>query len=396
MAKVSVVITTHNRKALAQQAIDSVLNQTFSDYEIIVVDDGSMDGTGAALKARYGDRIRYSWQEPQGPSASRNRGLAEANGTFIAFLDDDDVYLPQMLEVATALLESMPEVGLVGVQGYSLTECGQLIPELARRRTQSGDIEPEELLFHWPILTSNMVTRRAVLTQIGGYDPNISHSEDCDLYARILARWRIYFLAEPLMAFRQGDYSRLTGQLLDPEKAMWRFTQHKRLFSKLEHSPLFQDLMPRAWAAEKARLGFNQMANGNCELAESLLSESFQLDTSDWFYREVVRKFFLPVMEALDEERGVEEAVVFARRVFAVGENSRAFQQGWRRILLGEFHETRFFRKAYRGDWPAMRYSYLRAMKNAPRNLGNRGMHAYVLRSFMSSVCRDQNALSQT
>src|SRR5438067_12184345 len=96
--KVSVIIPTYNRVARVQNAINSVLCQTFTDFEVIVVDDGSSDDTAIILQETYGDRIRYFAQPNQGVSAARNKGLAEARGEWIALLDSDDLWEKEKLE----------------------------------------------------------------------------------------------------------------------------------------------------------------------------------------------------------------------------------------------------------------------------------------------------------
>src|SRR5216684_2095663 len=103
--KVSVVIPNYNRAAKVQNAIQSVLLQTFSDLEVIVVDDGSSDGTGRILGETYGDRIRYCFQTNQGASVARNRGIEEARGEWIAFLDSDDLWEKDKVEYQFKALE---------------------------------------------------------------------------------------------------------------------------------------------------------------------------------------------------------------------------------------------------------------------------------------------------
>jgi glycosyltransferase involved in cell wall biosynthesis len=110
--RVSVIIPTYNRADLIPQAIDSVLQQTFSDFEIIVVDDGSTDDTAAAVKA-YGDRVRYVWTPNGGTGHARNVGMQHARGRYFTFLDSDDLLYPYALELQTRLLERFPAVSMV-------------------------------------------------------------------------------------------------------------------------------------------------------------------------------------------------------------------------------------------------------------------------------------------
>jgi glycosyltransferase involved in cell wall biosynthesis len=110
--RISVVIPTYNSAAYLPAAIDSAFNQTLPPFEIVVIDDGSIDNTVEVLKP-YEVRIRYIFQENKGPAAARNRGIAEANGDLIAFLDSDDVWLPEKLELQVPVLTENPKIGLV-------------------------------------------------------------------------------------------------------------------------------------------------------------------------------------------------------------------------------------------------------------------------------------------
>ena len=110
--KVSVVIPTYNYAKFISQAIDSVLNQTFTDYEIIVIDDGSSDRTLETLQT-YGHKICYVTQSNKGLAAARNRGIKIARGELVVFLDADDWFLPEMLEDAVAVFANQPELGIV-------------------------------------------------------------------------------------------------------------------------------------------------------------------------------------------------------------------------------------------------------------------------------------------
>ena len=129
MPKVSVIIPTYNRQDLVQEAIDSVLNQTFRDWELIVVDDGSTDQTPSVLQERYDSRIIYIYQENQGESAARNRGLYSATGEYVAFLDSDDLWHPKKLQRQIEVFAEKPELGLVSTQAYWINYEGLLLKQ---------------------------------------------------------------------------------------------------------------------------------------------------------------------------------------------------------------------------------------------------------------------------
>ena len=113
MPRVSVIIPTYNRAGYLCESIESVLTQTYTDYEIIVVDDGSTDDTEEVLQLWIADgTIHYVWQENRGESAARNHGIELAIGEYIAFLDSDDLFMPTKLEEQVAYLDNHPEVGM--------------------------------------------------------------------------------------------------------------------------------------------------------------------------------------------------------------------------------------------------------------------------------------------
>ena len=122
---VTVVVPTFNRAGLIGQAIDSVLAQTFQDFEIIVVDDGSTDGTEAVVR-EYGDRVRYIWTPNGGSGHARNVGMQHARGRFFTFLDSDDLLYPYALELQTGLLERFPEVAMVCAEMTGFDDHGFL------------------------------------------------------------------------------------------------------------------------------------------------------------------------------------------------------------------------------------------------------------------------------
>ncbi len=111
MPKVSVIIPTYNRAHFLCEALDSALSQTFKDFEIIIVDDGSTDNTKQVLE-KYGSRIYYIYQENKGRAEARNTGIRRAKGEHIAFLDDDDIWLPNKLEKQVFFLDARPDIGI--------------------------------------------------------------------------------------------------------------------------------------------------------------------------------------------------------------------------------------------------------------------------------------------
>jgi len=184
---VSVVIPAYNSERFVDEAIESVLRQSHQRIEVIVVDDGSTDGTAARVRA-YGDRVRYFHQANAGAGTARNRGLALATGDYIAFLDDDDVWQPEKLEVQLEIAARNPESGLVACDGVRFSEAsivpGRLLShwvldQLAGSAT--GEVTSRlyrEAIRSNPIASpSQMLVPRRVVTEIG---PMITDREDAE------------------------------------------------------------------------------------------------------------------------------------------------------------------------------------------------------------------------
>ena len=209
MPRVSAIIPTYNRKAFVQEAIASVLAQTYTDYELIVVDDGSDDGTGEALK-QYGARVRYVYQQHQGVSTGRNHGLELASGEFIAFLDSDDLWLPKKLALQVAFMDQNPDAQICYTDEIWIRRGKRVNPQ-KKHAKYSGWIYPQCLPL-CIISPSSALMRRGLFTEIGVFDPDLPVCEDYDLWLRVAARFPVFFITEPLIVKRGGHPDQLSRQ----------------------------------------------------------------------------------------------------------------------------------------------------------------------------------------
>lgn len=203
---VSAIIPTYNRRAHVFRAIDSVLAQTVPVDEIVVVDDGSTDGTAEAICSYYGSRVAVFARANSGVSAARNRGIHEARGEWIAFLDSDDVWLPTKIE---RQIEAIMTVGA----GFGLCFTDNLFagnPDMKRSVFQEAGFdvtdgvgsmaEPTARLLAGkePFFTSSLLVRRSLLKDIDGFDETLIVGEDADLVFRLSFRTKFCFVAEAL------------------------------------------------------------------------------------------------------------------------------------------------------------------------------------------------------
>ena len=189
-ALVSVIIPTYNSDRYIAAAIRSVLAQTYPHWEILVIDDGSQDETQQILQPmveQYGDRLHYIYQTNQGVSAARNRGIEAATGEFVAFLDADDIFLPDKLAAQIAVFAEQPQLGMVHSGWRRVDAAGN--PLLNVEPWQEIPTLDLESWLRWkPVLPSAMMFRRQWLVEVGGFDSRFPPAEDTELVLRLALR----------------------------------------------------------------------------------------------------------------------------------------------------------------------------------------------------------------
>ena len=232
MPTISVIIPTYNRAGLVTRAIESVMLQTAADWELIVVDSSPADETAAAVGqyVRTDPRILLLRRFAEGPGALRNAGIEQADGDFVAFLDDDDRWLPEKLARQRAFMEAHPEAAL----SFTYAAGGVLADGAPDPRTAYGRPiqESVEDLLNWPnfISTSSVMIRRECLETVGGFDPGYDLCEDFDLWLRLALRWPIAALEEVLTVHGERDgRTHLTHDPIRNQLAAIRVLQNLRL-----------------------------------------------------------------------------------------------------------------------------------------------------------------------
>src|ERR1039457_1334097 len=245
MADVSVIIATHNRASLVGEAIDSVLSQSEPVRELIVVDDGSSDATREQL-FRYGDRIRSFFCPQGGASAARNFGIQAAQGRWIAFLDDDDVWLTTKIEEQMKVTANNPEVGLVYCSDYAVDERLRVLYTRQAAPDSRGDVF-ERLLIKNFIYTSCVMARRDAVAKAGYMRLDLRFAQDWDLWLKIAAHAPVDFAPEPLVLYRQSASGCLTRDMKATEKLL-------ELETKLEASRSLRKVPDRAHSNARHQL----------------------------------------------------------------------------------------------------------------------------------------------
>ena len=205
---VSVIIPTYNRGWTIKEAIDSVLAQSFIDFELIVVDDGSTDDTSEILDS-YRDDIKVLSQENNGVSAARNRGVATASGIFIAFLDSDDLWLPEKLSSQVDFFNSNPDALICQTEEIWVRKNMRVNPKKRHKKPWGMIFEPSlDLCLVSP---SAVMIKRSLFEEVGVFDETLPACEDYDLWLRISCRYPVFLIDTPLIIKRGGHFDQLSA-----------------------------------------------------------------------------------------------------------------------------------------------------------------------------------------
>lgn len=216
MPRVSVIIPVYNGAATIDRALKSIFDQTFTDFEIVICDDGSTDDTPSVL-AKYGDKLRVVHQPNRGFPAARNAAIAASQGELIALIDHDDEWFPRKLELSVAALQSNPGAALVYSDLVVVNEAGEtshaspITPDTAHAPTMD-----EMLTRLWPIMPSTVVMRRDAFDRTGGFCESLG--QDLDFWPLIREQGSFIYLPDRLVRFTFGQlYPKVLRRDFGPE-----------------------------------------------------------------------------------------------------------------------------------------------------------------------------------
>ena len=275
---VSVIIPTHNRGNLIGETIKSVLNQTFKNFEVIVADDGSTDDTEAVVRGLGDWRVQYRWFENQGaPAFPRNEGLGLARGEYIAFLDSDDLWLPEHLELCLKAMDENEDAGGVFTDYYKLYPGDKLVPQ-RMAGSRYGCFTLKDMVANFSAIgaASNVMVCKRVFDEVGNFNENkdMAGSEDWEMWVRISSKFR--FLVLP----RETVKLRVHGKniTLRPEKIERSIKAAlDSIFSHPQIRPLVWPYRSNAYAEVNTLAAINYYAAGEMKKALYCLKTAFYL-----------------------------------------------------------------------------------------------------------------------
>lgn len=269
MVRLSVVIPTYERPEFLKGAIDSAVEQTFDDIEVVVVDDGSRGDYATEVTGRFPEHVRCIVHgENQGLSAARNTGLEHARGKYIAFLDDDDRWRHDKLELQVKALEANPLTGFATCRLAAIDSDGNLLR--CDGEVVSGDISNEILTRNIIGTPSRVVVRQDALPGKRPFDNNISSTQDWDLFIRVCQDWEVAGVNE-VLCYR----TRHGGMSSDPGEAK---TDNMRVIEKHRELIERRGLWSKTMAEYHRKVGVTYLLDGQRKLAREELWESVRLE----------------------------------------------------------------------------------------------------------------------
>lgn len=298
MPRVSILLTCYNHLEYLKEAYSCIQKQTFTDYEIVAIDDGSTDGTREWLVENItGENTQVILNETNlGTYGSLNRALEAATGEFIAVFNDDDVWTPEKLAKQLELFDTNPKVGLVHTNGFFINGKGERIegaPLGFRFPTfETGDILAG-LFYENKIIASAALVRRECFEKLGGFNPEYFGSGDWEMWFRIALEYHVGFVDEPLTMYRVHGANashKLEKIWKDDEKLrLWFRTHYDRLIGRFP-----AEVVAAAKAHNEACLGTVLTLNGNPSAGREAYRNSLKILPGRWKSRLRIAASYLP------------------------------------------------------------------------------------------------------
>ena len=293
MPKVSVIIPAYNAEKHIAKTLDSALAQTYSEFEIIVVDDGSRDQTASIVKQyqeTYPEKVRMIKKENAGPAKARNVGIKASNGEYIAFNDADDLWLPEKLEKQISYFERQsPQVGMVYTNARKFDEKGiWTLPKRYRRKKVEGWIY-KDLLKDNMIPNQSVMVRRSCFDEVGFFDESLDIIEDHDMWIRIAMKYEIAFLEETLSLYREHSQGRSKATEKTMNRKIGVMEKHLRMASdNIE----IEDIIKRVFSQRLYEFGYFYLKEERMSAARRMFDRSLAMSFQYKTYLAKIASFF--------------------------------------------------------------------------------------------------------
>jgi len=255
MSRISIVVASRNYGRYIGEALDSVQRQTFTDFDLAIIDDGSSDDTASIVQSYLRDpRIRYYPSNRLGQSRAKNLGIGLTSAAYIAYLDADDAWFPEKLDRQFRLMEASPKVGVSYCRRRLIGPDGDYLPT-TQQPLHRGPIL-DRVMVQNSICFSSVMIRREVLEHVGGFDPQLELGIDFELWLRVGMHYEFDYINEPLVKYRTGHgnlSTRLCDRMVSAMSVKRRF-----LYRRGGANRLAPDQVTASWASTYRTMGYLQ------------------------------------------------------------------------------------------------------------------------------------------
>ncbi|MBD2345357.1 glycosyltransferase family 2 protein [Anabaena subtropica] len=300
MPKVSIVIPAYNAMAYLPTTLETVFQQTFTDFEILIINDGSSDNIIDWVSSLTDSRIRLITQENQGLTGAHNTGVIEAKGEYIAFLDADDLWEPSKLEKQVSYLDKNPEVGLVDTWVMLIDEDGISTGTVLKTNAE-GNVWQQIIQCPTVVCGSSPLVRNSCFQKVGLFDPEMGGSSDWDMWIRIAYRYAFGLIKEPLTLYRQhrSSMSKNCDRV---------FRENQSVIEKTFKSvpPELQKLKQRAYALVYLYLAWRALDNRNYEQALYYRQQAYANDPQVIYSKSGLSQKFAIIVTRLFGSSGLD------------------------------------------------------------------------------------------
>ena len=219
--KISVVIPLYNKEKHIAHTIETVLNQTYRDFELVVINDGSTDKSAEIVSLINDERVRLISKDNEGETATRNYGVKRAEGEYVAFIDADDEWMPHFLEEINSLIDSYPEASLFATALMVYERNGEEYkleyPDLPADGARCLiDDYFKSSLFYSPISSSSVCVKKSAFEDLGGFKPGIKNGGDLDLWCRFALKYQIAYSSKPSAVYRRDSENMASRSMVNP------------------------------------------------------------------------------------------------------------------------------------------------------------------------------------
>jgi len=378
MTKVSVIIPAYNQAQYLSDAVNSVLDGTYSDLEIIIVDDGSTDNTPIIVKRFTDPRVRYIYQENRGLAGARNTGIRNTTGQYIAYLDSDDLFTPKKLEILTSKLDTEPEFGLVAGQNILIGDDGTELDEIFDTPLP-GD--GAKLLLGNPITVGSVLLRREWQEKAGFFDESLRSYEDWDMWLRLAKLGcKMSWVPKPVYYYRFHD-AQMTRD--DRQMTTATFAVLDKVFQEPDLPHSWHALHDEAYSYANLRGAAQAYRANNYGQAQTYLTEAVRLNPElTKNQAELLAKNIL----GWANYSKISDPLVFLDNIYTnLPEDLKELKQRKAQDISSLAMQIAFSTYA-NGDLPKVRSVLWYAFRKRPQWMLNRGALSLFIRSLFSQL----------